>query len=356
MQFELKNEKSFSILNHELRNYPLSEQSHILIKEVNEFEAIIRSSNPSIHIETSEGFIVRSLLIDSYFKFKYDEVYEVEFKINESEGVRSGLRKWVNIQYTNRTENIGQILHEHVLVPLMILRRDRFITHSSGVQFMNKEAVLFGGTGGVGKTSIEIKLCLDLGFNFVADDISVVDQQGSVYPNLNYPKIYAYNLKGNKKLKDILFKNRRLGDSLQWSLKKSFGSDKVRRKVDPELIYNLPLEDKLEVSKYYFLFRSDVDQLTIEEISAEQSTTYSNLIIKNEYSVLYNHLRWHSYNRKALGLDAFVSEVSVDETFARLGSLFFNKTANYLLKIPHKMSHKALMEELPVLIKEELNS
>lgn len=347
MQFSLKNEESYNRLTRELRSYPEGDNPEIFINEVDVFNATIISSNPKSQIETSEGFILKSLLIDIHFKFDNGEVSSVDFIINEKEGLKRSVRKWVNNQFTNRIENIGQILHETVLVPLMLLRSDRLITHASGVQRATKKALLFGGTGGVGKTSIEIKLCIDSVYHFVADDISVADREGFVYPNLNYPKIYAYNLEGNKKLKDRLFKNRSISDSIQWNIRKNIGLDKVRRKVDPQDIYSLPQEEKMKVDSYYFLFRTNVSEISLEEISAEKASDYSALIIKNEYSSIYNHIRWHEYNRKALGLDVFISENTINMKIDKLGKTFFTNTKSFLLKIPYEMPHDVFMIELP---------
>jgi hypothetical protein len=345
IHFELINEDSYRNLSRELANYPSSDASDVVIKEVKDFDTKLLSSNPKSQIETSEGFIIRSLLIDCHFKFKEKQIVAIDFKINENSGIRKSIRKQVNIQYTNRTENIGQILHENVLVPLMLLRSDRLVTHASGVQLSTNKAILFGGTGGVGKTSIEIMLCQDSDNQFIADDICIIDEKAMVYPNLNYPKIYAYNLVGNKELKEQLSKDQSLGDKIQWNLRKKIGLDKVRRKLDPALIFGLSTKEKMEVASYFFVFRSQVDEITIEDISAESATNYSSLIIKNEYSALYNHIRWHEYNRKALGMDVLISENAINMKLEELGKLFFTRTRSYLLKIPSNMPHDQFLSE-----------
>lgn len=350
MEIKLNNQQAYNIIEHEFQNYPIGNTQELTINQVDRFEVSILSSNPKTHSETDEGFIIKTLLIDIHFKFKNNEISEVNFILNEKPGLRKYLRKWANMQFTNRSENIGQILHETILVPLMLMRSDRMITHSSAVQNRNQRAILFGGTGGVGKTSIEIDLCLNRKFKFVADDIAVVDKTGMVFVNLNYPKIYAYNLEGNSELLKQIFKSRSFGDKMQWKVKKSMGLNKVRRKIDPDVIYNIPESDKTPTEQYYFLFRSNTSNIKLEEINAEKANLFSKLIIKDEYDFIYNHIRWHEYNRKSMGMVPFVTEKTIDNKMDELGSSFFNETKTFLINIPYSISHNDFLRQLPMFL------
>ena len=347
MEIRLNNQQAYNIINHEFKNYPIATSSELEINQVDSFETDILSSNPKSHSETNEGFIIRTLLINIHFKFINNEIREVDFLLNEKPGLRKYLRKWANMQFTNRSENIGQILHETILVPLMLMRSDRMITHTSAVQNRNKRAMLFGGTGGVGKTSIEIDLCLIRKFKFVADDIAVVDKTGVVFVNLNYPKIYAYNLEGNSELQEQIFINRPFGDKMQWKIKKNMGLNKVRRKIDPAVIYTIPESDNMPAEHYYFLFRTNTPKIEIEEVDAEKANLFSKLIIKDEYDFIYNHIRWHEYNRKAMNLNPFVTEKIIDDKMDELGSSFFNQSKSFLINIPYSISHKDFLTQLP---------
>ena len=351
MEISLNNQQAYNIINHEFQNYPIGDRPEITINQIDNFETGVLSSNPKTHSETDEGFIIRTLLIDIHFKFKNNEITEIDFLIHEKPGLRKYLRKWANMQFTNRSENIGQILHETILVPLMLMRSDRMITHSSAVQNQNQRAILFGGTGGVGKTSIEIDLCLNRKFKFVADDIAVIDNIGVVFVNLNYPKIYAYNLEVNAELRKQIFKNRRFGDKMQWKVKKNMGLNKVRRKIDPSELYNLPKQDNMPTENYYFLFRSNTSKIEIEEVDPEKANLFSGLVIKDEYDFIYNHIRWHEYNRKVMGLNPFVTEKIIDDKMDELGSSFFNQTKTFLINVPDSLSHKDFLAQLPEYLK-----
>ena len=138
MEIRLNNLQSYNIIEHEFQNYPIGDAPEILINQVDIFETRILSSNPKTHSETDDGFIIKTLLISIHFKFKNKEIAEVDFILNEKPGFRKLLRKWANMQFTNRSENIGQILHETILVPLMLMRSDRMITHTSAVQNKNQ--------------------------------------------------------------------------------------------------------------------------------------------------------------------------------------------------------------------------
>jgi hypothetical protein len=111
----------------------------------------------------------------------------------------------------------------------------------------------------------------------------------------------------------------------------------------------------MDVASYFFIFRTKVDKISIEEIDRKRAAEYSNLIIKNEYSGLYNHVRWHEYNRKALNMEVLISEEELDKKLADLAALFFNSTASFLLKVPLAMPHHQFLSEFKQNILDSLN-
>jgi len=88
-----------------------------------------------------------------------------------------------------------------MLIPSIYFNKNLAPVHCAGVSDHENRAILIGGTGGVGKTSLEMELCRNYGCSFINDDISVLDSDGWVYPNLAFPKIYGYNLENNDKVK-----------------------------------------------------------------------------------------------------------------------------------------------------------
>jgi serine kinase of HPr protein (carbohydrate metabolism regulator) len=148
--------------------------------------------------------------------------------------------------YKSNIENITAILYELVLVPLNYFFSDKALVHASSMKnSTNGKTVMFGGTGGVGKTSLELLLCRELGYSFISDDIAVIDKKGFVYSNLAYPKIYAYNAEGNQEIENLLFNKRSSIDKLQWKLSKNIrGLNKARRTISPDEIYKSVEKDK----------------------------------------------------------------------------------------------------------------
>src|SRR5690606_41041284 len=104
----------------------------------------------------------------------------------------------------------GMVFHELALVPAAHWLSDVAVVHASAMAGPSGEVTLIGGTGGVGKTSLMLDLCLRRGFTFMADDISIVGADGWVHPNLAYRKIYAYHLQDNPELARRVFQGRRL--------------------------------------------------------------------------------------------------------------------------------------------------
>lgn len=338
------------ILLAELTPYKCNDTNFLIEINDKSFEddsKIITSKNPSIHTEFENGFKINNLLIDVYFGFDDDQLNIVQFKLNYSSStIKRYLRKFANKQFSNRVENIGQIFHENILVPMMFFIPNRSIIHSSAVKFNNK-TFLFGGTGGVGKTSIELELCQNKNGTFIADDISVINEKTEVYPNLNYPKIYAYNVHGNSELEKIILDNTSIINRLHWSLKQRFfGPSSVRRRLSPFNLYKNTSTDKNSLDNYLILLKTNVNSLQSKELSVNSATEATIKIMHTEYAYLFNHIKWHEYNCLLNHKKPYITSNQIDTKWEQnLTTLFQNKKLQ-LIEIPLNINHQKFKEEL----------
>jgi hypothetical protein len=217
--------------------------------------------------------------------------------------------------------------------------------------FSNKQrGVLISGTGGVGKTSLEIALCSMQENLFLSDDISIVKNE-KVYPNFSYPKIYAYNLVNDPLLSDTILKKRSLLDRLQWKVRSIKGKDKVRRRVSPEILYGEIKSDPVPFAGIITLVKSNTDKLLLREISPETSAKLNVEIIKNEYAEWYKVLRWVEINQ------LYVSNTnelfSVDNRLREIEKSLlktFRTGKTYILEIPLSIPHHVFKEEASKII------
>lgn len=346
----LLNELSFYELKNEVSTKPL-----IISDDWSLVEENMISRNPSIHFYKNNAIIIKDKLMDIAFLFSNDKKLEkILFKLNYTKSkFRSFLRKWLNMQFTNRIENIGQIFHELVLVPITFFQPDLVPIHASGM-FVNSKGILLGGTGGVGKTSLEIDFCLN-GNSFITDDIAIANTVGAIFPNYNYPKIYGYNLEGNPKLKKRLFKNQGVLDSLHWVLHKTiFGIDKVRRKKSAQDLYTKVVSESISFSNYFVLFKKNVKDLNCESLNVDKAVEMSLEVILSEYSAFFNHLKWHNFNAIGSGMDPIITCNTIENKWRyNLYKLLTDKDVKQV-NIPFNIEHSKFKSEMKDLIMSEL--
>lgn len=257
------------------------------------------SQNPKSHWEHKTGFQFCEKMCASRWAFNGTSAQQIDVKLQEFPGPLQIPYRWLHRQYTSRTEMLGQILHEAILVPRALIHPDRAVLHASAIIPEGSERpICIGGTGGSGKTSLMLKACLEHDWAFCADDISVLGTDGEMYPNFSYPKIYGYNLKSFPPIKAHLFHPSTLRNKLHWQLHAARGDDKVRRRIDPRLIFKLPDQSSLSSpSDYVILFREAVDTFSLEPISTALAASCSAAVLKTEYSTFLNHLNWSRFNQ-----------------------------------------------------------
>ena len=310
----------------------------------------IHAINPKIHMEIKEGFRTIAPKIKVEFQKGQSLVARIALE-KQKKGLIRYLKKLYNNQYSSIDERLAQIIYELVLVPSVYFDMDKFLVHSSAFVKDQRGAVLIGGTGGVGKTSLELELCGNRGYSFIADDISVVSDDASVWPNLSFPKIYAYNLKDNERLEKQIFKNRPLHDKWAWKFKHFLnGPAGVRRTISPMEAYGKYANEKTKVSKYYVLVKSDVEDIRVESIKAQKASEMTLAIMKTEYSAFNNHILWHEFNNKALQSEAILK---LDDVFIRwkeMSEAVFSKVDCYIIHIPLQIDHQEFTKKVADII------
>lgn len=238
------------------------------------------------------------------------------------------MQKLTSNQFTIREEYVGQIFHENVLIPVLVHLKDVLLIH--GASFvMNGKSFLIGGRGGVGKTSIELRSCYHNKALFITDDMAVIYQQ-RIFPNLNYPKIYKYNLVGERELKSTLLKSFSPLRLIHWALFPVFFNKQPRIRINPKLLYAVGGGASLD---FYLVIERVIEDNFFEfkRINNEKAREITIGIMKEEL---------HQFN---------VSE----NYFKDYGSLFdkqMNGTDIYLLKISQGLNHQEYLRKMDEIV------
>ena len=243
-----------------------------------------------------------------------------------------------------------------MLVPSIHFYDDLAIIHASCVYDQKtKKAILFGGTGGVGKTSIEMQCCKNNDYDFVSDDITVVDKEGYIHPNLAFPKIYAYNIDGSSiKYKDLFNEKPTLLNKAHWNFTKQLrGKAKVRRRVSPAHFYKGIINHKIKNADYKILSRFSGDISSFKNIPLEKDIAIEATlkIILNEYSSFYQHVRWHEYNSSIGGYAPILKMNTIESNFRSIYGSFFENNNIELLSYPSSIKHSDFLATIDSIAK-----
>jgi len=250
-------------------------------------------------------------------------------------------QKWADMQFTSRAERVGMVAHEYVLVPVAALADARAPLHASALLGPDGRVTLFGGTGGVGKTSLEMEFILNGPYTFVADDVAVLDRGGRVYPNLAYPKIYGYNLQAGAGVRRTVLGGRGVLDRLHWALHAARGPAHVRRRLAPDALYGSASREGHPAGHYLLLFRENRETLTVEPLDRAAAVEASVHVLRVELRLFLQHVQYHAYNRRALGLAPLVDADGVADRWRSTLAEALADVECQIVRIPVGMDHEA---------------
>jgi hypothetical protein len=321
-------EAALDALREQLALYPKIESAPSLTVALNRNHVSPAGLvNPSAHREYDDWFAadygpvsVAYYLVDG--RIRHASVTRTEGRFPAA----SVARKFVNIQFDSTVQRIGQIVHELVVVPAALLTPGLVPFHASAVTVAGR-VLLIGGTGGVGKTTLASRACLR-GAAFVADDIAVASVNGVAFPNLAYPKIYAYNVEQNHELRRRVLANRGVTDRVQWWLRRRLGAKMVRRAVSPSILSEAPNPTDSEIASYSLLVRdTSVSDISIRSVSADLAARFSAAVMTAEYASVTRHFQWRVANRIA------AAQAPDIETIGELSARWYAEGSRALEKV-----------------------
>ncbi len=326
-------------LNKELQLYPSADQddSDIIVE-------ISTSKLPAV--EPSDKNLlgtINTILATTNFYGNGENCTAINFRLTVPiNKLHSAIQRWMSLGYDDRIERIGQIFHEQVLVPASFLMKNKSPLHGSCVQ-IGEKTIIFGGKGGVGKTSLELEFCRDGNGVFVTDDMVVLDKQCMVYPNLNFPKIYAYNVVGYKGMEEQILEGRTFFDRLHWKVRSFYNLAKARRRLSPDQLFGTYVSQPLKATHYFILKRSNTAEIVFTELGAEEAATESVSILIDEFKTLL---------RDETEDGAFLKELLSKRWHEVLKKVFMNIKCTEV-QIPANMDHAKFRKKLRGLITQD---
>lgn len=307
--------------------------------------------NPSIHHDLDDGFLCGYGDVSVSWRTGLDVPIVARMHARDNGGgARGWLRRMRNIQFSSSIESVGQSVHELVLVPSVYFDPDYFLLHASALEAPSGGVIAIGGTGGVGKTSLEIELCSRRGYRFVADDITVVDSAGHAWSNLAYPKIYAYNVRGDEELTRRVMHGRGYLDRMNWRLLASRDPAGARRRMPPQALYGDYSRTGGALVRYIFLARERRRDYEVRQVSAEELARMSVAILKSEYVAFHQHLYWHEVNRRLRRAEPVLRADEVFASWTRLATSVLTGVECVLVSGPIEVEHSAFVRTVASIV------
>lgn len=337
------------ILHEELNVYPKADTDDTTDIIINYLDKLDNKTpvlqNPSIHLYFSQSFKLELNNASIEFHFEKNKLKSIDFCIKQGSVLRATANKWLSYQFSNRKESIGFIFHELVLIPSAFFFPDLTVVHASAID--DNGVILFGGTGGVGKTSLELELCYKQGKSFFADDIVIINNKGVAFPNLAFPKIYAYNLVNNEQVKKRMFANAGILDKIHWYSRKMINPAIVRRRVNPVKLYDHVAHHPKKIKTFYILVKDGtVKTVTMDKISTGEAARLNKLVLETEYNIIYKHLLWDEFNSIVNKKDA---RMSYPDLIHKIETNFLQALTNietFIIKIPLNIGHQDYLKQV----------
>jgi len=313
-------------------------------------------SNPKIH-SFSPGFLFADMhsVIVKWNTYTHPFVVNLSFKKPTRNNIINPLRRFLNRQYALSWEAVGQIFHELVLVPSIYFIKDLALVHASAMISPEGQGILVGGTGGVGKTSLELELIMHRKWGFLADDMAFINTSGQIYANLAYPKIYAYNVKGSSSIRKKLLTGRSVLDRIHWSIHSKISLSCVRRRVNPKDFYNGQIAQNGKLRAYFILSREECSSIEIQGISPELATILSIEVMKAEYWVFHQHLYWHRFNALLAGAKTIIDFDDILTMWDDILKQVFSEVPCFVIRIPTHKTHNEVTEYLANTVEKIIN-
>lgn len=223
--------------------------------------------------------------------------------LGEISGIKSRraqlkLNRFLNSFYLDRdAQSISFIfaLWLYLLHILMLEKGGAFI-HASCAEREGR-ALLLPAHGGVGKTATLYRLILQSGFRFLADDMTILQCDGSVFKNPAPPAVYPYNLEGLPRLREQILQQGTLLDRLHWHFWRTVrGSDRVGRRIMPHKIFGSGrISDRATVARVVYLARSDISDFRLERTSVSTVADWAtNIMLLEIRQFRFELQKWNS--------------------------------------------------------------
>ena len=228
------------------------------------------------------------------------------------------------------------------IMHLQLLCFNRAFIHASSI-VKNGKVILFPAKPGVGKTNTVIRMVNYGGWQFLADDFTIIREDSTAYLNPKYLPVYPYNLDLDIELCNQFLKTQSILDAIQWRHRnRKYGSRGVRRRISPVKLFG---RDSIghdgKIDSVFFLKKISDRYCTLQKINSDEIAQWSADITMGELWPSLKSLENVSFNRNQI----------MKKTVEIYSNAFSNKKC-FCLGIPDSVNfekvYEFLMKEISV--------
>ena len=283
--------------------------------------------------------------VNSEVDFVYsieDGIHRIYVQIKNNTNFKSNCRL-LNKGYIDAIEKQVAVFYYRVFLiftQLLNIEYNTTYIHGASISDDDNNAILFPADSGVGKSSMLFRLAKEGKYSYVADDLSIVDNEFNTYYSGRAISMKPYHLKNFPFLSKIVEEEMPKYQQVQWKLLKD---NRLVFGMDPQILFSNKIKKKANLKKVIHLVNTNDKGFTLQDIDSRTIAAASANILMNELFLGYYNI----YKALSIpGNNLFLSPALMyEKTFNHYMKLF-EETETYLLLVPYMSNPNEMYEFL----------
>ena len=282
-----------------------------------------------------------------FVSHRKDEQLCIYFEISTKSTIRSNCRL-LNKTFSNALESQISLFYYRIFIiftQLANIEMNTTYIHGATVSDNSNNAILFPADSGVGKSSMLFRMAKENRYYYIADDLSIISDNGESYYTGRAISTKPYHLKNFPFINQLIEDDMSYLQKLQWKI---VNDNRLVFGVDPQKLFASKIKKKAKVKKIIHLINTNSNEFILKKLDAHSLALASANILMNEL-ILGNQLIYKALSIP--GNDMFESPGNFYLKSLNIYETLFKQSETYMLEVPY-MSHPDKMYDF--LIKNKL--
>ena len=223
-----------------------------------------------------------------------------------------------------------------IFTQLVNIEHSTTYIHGASISDNHNNAILFPADSGVGKSSMLFRLAKEGKYSYIADDLSIIDENFNTYYAGRAISTKPYHIKNFPFLSQIIKSEMPKQQQFQWKILKD---DRLVYGMDPRVLFGNKVTKQASIKKVIHLINTNDNDFTLQKIDSKTMAEASANILMNELFLGYYNI----YKALSIpGNDILLSPAKIYEKTVEQYIKLFDNTEIHLLLVPY-MSHPEKM-------------